>query len=48
VIARDPSGQPMVDLVIWLERAALDVIGEGVDRLCSSHNINALTRLSWL
>ena len=30
VIASDPSGQPLIDLVVWLSRATLDVIGEGV------------------
>jgi hypothetical protein len=30
VIASDPSGRPLIDLVVWLSRATLDVIGEGV------------------
>jgi hypothetical protein len=34
VIASDPSGQPLVDLVLWLSRATLDVIGEGVGPCC--------------
>lgn len=29
IIAADPSGQPLIDLTIWLSRATLDVIGEG-------------------
>jgi len=28
VVAADPSGQPLIDLTMWLSRATLDVIGE--------------------
>jgi hypothetical protein len=43
VIASDPSGRPLIDLVVWLSRATLDVIGEGVGpffllRLCLCSN----------
>ncbi len=30
VIATDPSGQPVINVVEWLSRTTLDIIGEGM------------------